>query len=145
MRCFPMTVCSTIRLGTANMPNFTGHHAMICYSFLCLVDKVGQFMQTGWSDRTLMSQAMLMAKPAMQELEGDDKSYNGPLYYLPCVLDTVQWQQQVKGCVPHHGMESKVTYTCGSLCTAICCQSAWTNFITARTIRFVISPLAIGR
>ena len=47
-----------------------------------------------------------MAKPAMQELEGNDKSYNGPLYYLPCVLDTVQWQQQVKGCVPHHGMES---------------------------------------
>ena len=47
-----------------------------------------------------------MAKPAMQQLEGDNKSYNGALHYLPCVFDTVQWQQQVKGCVPHHSMES---------------------------------------
>ena len=42
----------------------------------------------------------------MQQLEGDDKSYNGALYYLPCIFDMVQLQQQVKGCVPHHSMES---------------------------------------
>ena len=68
-------------------------------------------MQTGRSDHTPTSHAMLsralqMVKPAMQQVEGDDKSYNGALHYLPCVFDTVQWQQQVKGCVPHHSMAS---------------------------------------
>ena len=93
------------------LPNFTGHHAILCYSFLCLANKVGQFMRTGRSDRTptsyaMLSRALQMAKPAMQQLEGDNKSFNGAMHYLPCVFDTVQHQQQVKGCVPHHSMES---------------------------------------
>ena len=69
-------------------------------------------MPTGQSDLTPTSHAMLSralqtAKPAMQQLEGDNKSYNGTLHYLPCVFNTVQQQQQVKGCVPHHSMESE--------------------------------------
>ena len=69
-------------------------------------------MQSGLSDHALMSQVMLskalqMVKPAMQQLEGNDKSYNGTSHYLPCVFDTVQHQQQVKGWVLHHSLESE--------------------------------------
>ena len=88
-----------------------GHGAIICYSFLCLANKVSQFMRTGWPDHTptsytILSQALQMAKPAMQQLEGNDKSFNGALHYLLCIFDMVQHQQQVKGCVPHHSLES---------------------------------------
>ena len=55
----------------------------------------------------MLSRALQMAKPAMQQLEGDDKSYNGIIHYLPCVFDAVQRQQQVKGCVPHSSWESE--------------------------------------
>ena len=55
---------------------------------------------------TMLSRALQTVKPAMQQLEGEDKSYNGALHYLQCVFETVQQQQQVKGCVPHHSMES---------------------------------------
>ena len=48
-----------------------------------------------------------MAKLAMQKLEGDNKNYNGAIHYLPCVFDTAQCQQQVKGCVPHSSLESE--------------------------------------
>ena len=48
-----------------------------------------------------------MAKPAMQQLEGDDKNYNGAIHYLPCIFDAIQWQQQVKGCVPNTGLDSE--------------------------------------
>ena len=93
------------------LPNFTGHRTFICYSFLCLADKVGQFMRSGRSDRTptsevMLSRALQMAKPAMQQLEGNDKSYNGASHYLLCVFHTVQ-HQQVKGWVPHHSLESE--------------------------------------
>ena len=54
----------------------------------------------------MLSQALQMAKPAMQQLEGEDKSYNGASHYLPCVFDIVQCQQ-VKGWVPHHSLESE--------------------------------------
>ena len=48
-----------------------------------------------------------MAKLAMRQLEGDNKNYNGAIHYLPCVFDTAQCQQQVKGCVPHSSLESE--------------------------------------
>ena len=49
----------------------------------------------------------------MQQLEGDDvvTSYNGAIHYLPCVFNTVQWQQQVIGFIPHHSMESDLYKT----------------------------------
>ena len=43
----------------------------------------------------------------MQQLEGDDKSYDGAIHYLPCIFDAIQWQQQVKGCVPHTSLDSE--------------------------------------
>ena len=55
----------------------------------------------------MLSRALQMAKPAMQQLEGNDKSYNRALHYLPCVFNTMQHQQQVKGWVLHHSMESE--------------------------------------
>ena len=48
-----------------------------------------------------------MAKPAMQQLEGGNKNYNGAIHYLPCIFDTVQRQQQVKGCMPYSSLESE--------------------------------------
>ena len=68
-------------------------------------------MQTGYSDCNPTSQAVLsrvlqMAKSTMQQLEGDNKNYNGTVHYLPCIFDAVQRQQQVKGCMPHSSMES---------------------------------------
>ena len=78
-------------------------------------------MQSGRSDRTPTSQVMLskalqMAKPAMQQLEGDDKSYNGTSHYLLCVFNTMQHQQQVKGWVLHHSLESE---HCNKECSEI--------------------------
>ena len=61
------------------LPNFVGHHAIICYSFLCLADRVGQFMCTGRLNRhptskVMLNRALQTVKPAMQQLEGDNKS-----------------------------------------------------------------------
>ena len=69
-------------------------------------------MHMGCSDHNPTSQAMLsralqMAKPAMQQLEGVNKDYNGTIHYLPCIFDTMQRQQQVKGCIPHNSLESE--------------------------------------
>ena len=52
------------------LPNFASHRAIICYSFLCLVDRVRQFMHTRCSDhnptsQTMLSRALQMAKPVM--------------------------------------------------------------------------------
>ena len=54
----------------------------------------------------MLSWALQTVKPVMQQFEGNDKSFNRAMHYLPCVFDTIQHQQQVKGCVPHHSMES---------------------------------------
>ena len=48
-----------------------------------------------------------MAKLAMEQLQGDNKSYNSAIHYLSCIFNAVQWQQQVKGCVPHTGLDSE--------------------------------------
>ena len=48
-----------------------------------------------------------MAKPAIQQLEDNDKNYDSTIHYLPCVFDAVQRQQQVNWCVPHSSLESE--------------------------------------
>ena len=69
-------------------------------------------MHTGRSDcnptlHIMLSQAIQMVKPAMQQLEGVNKDYNGTIHYLPCIFDTMQRQQQVQGCIPHNSLESE--------------------------------------
>ena len=41
------------------LPNFVSHRAIICYSFLCLVVRVGQFMHTGHLENHPTSKVML--------------------------------------------------------------------------------------
>lgn len=57
--------------------------------------------------QAMLSMALQTAKPAMQQLQGEDKNYNGTIHYLPCIFNAVQRQQQVKGCMPHRSLESE--------------------------------------
>ena len=59
------------------------------------------------TSKVMLNLALQMVKPARQQLEGDNKSYNSTIHYLPCIFDAVQQQQQVKRCVPHTGLDSK--------------------------------------
>ena len=100
--------------------NFTGHRAIICYSFLCLADKVGQFMWSGQSDHTPTSQVMCCKCKWQSQLCNSLKAMTRATmetsHYLPCVFNTVQHQQQVKGWVLHHSLKSKC---CNKECSEI--------------------------
>ena len=94
------------------LPNYTGHQGIICYSFVCLTDKIGELPQTNRTDRVpflvdMCSHALSTAVLAMQELEGEMKDFNSVLYFLMSVFDGIQHQQMVKGVTPHTDIESE--------------------------------------
>ena len=60
------------------LPNYQGQRAIICYSFVCLADNIGQLLRTNRPDRSpisagMRSRTLRCAVPAMQELEGEQK------------------------------------------------------------------------
>ena len=62
--------------------NYTGYCGIVCYSFICLVDRIGQLIRKYCKDYTEVAPDMLYhvlknAIPTMQVLEGQDKDYNG--------------------------------------------------------------------
>ena len=106
-----LQMCSWALRLYQTLPNYTRSRGIICYSFVCLVDRIGQLMRTNRKDCTPLSLDMHScslrnAVPAMQILEGEDKDFNGVLYHLMSVFDGVQCQQMVKGVMPHTDVES---------------------------------------
>ena len=94
------------------LPNYQGQRAIICYSFVCLADNIGQLLRTNRPDRSpisagMRSRALRCAVPAMQELEGERKDFIGATHYLMTVFESVQHQQMVKGVLPHTEVESE--------------------------------------
>ena len=94
------------------LPNYQGQRAIICYSFVCLADNIGQLLQTNRPDRSpisagMRSRALRCAVPAMQELEGERKDFLGASHYLMTIFESVQCQQTVKGVLPHTEVESE--------------------------------------
>ena len=94
------------------LPNYLGQRAIICYSFVCLADGIGQFLRTNHPDRSPISAGMRTrtlrcAVPAMQELEGEQKDFIGAAHYLMTIFESVQRQQTVKGVLPHTEVESE--------------------------------------
>ena len=94
------------------LPNYQGQRAIICYSFVCLADNIGQLLRTNRPDRVpisadMRSRALWCAVPAMQELEGERKDFIGASHYLMTVFESVQCQQTVKGVLPHTEVESE--------------------------------------
>ena len=64
--------------------NNTGYCGIVCYSFISLVDRIGQLIRKDRKDCTevspdMLSSALKNAIPMMQVLEGEDKDYNGVL------------------------------------------------------------------
>ena len=94
------------------LPNYQGQRAIICYSFVCLADNIGQLLRTNRPDRVpisadMRSHALRCAVPAMQELEGEQKDFIGAFHYLMTVFESVQCQQTVEGVLPHTEVESE--------------------------------------
>ena len=94
------------------LPNYLGQRAIICYSFVCLADGIGQLLRTNRPDRSPISagmrtRALRCAVPTMQELEGEQKDFIGATHYLMTVFESVQRQQMVKGVLPHTEVESE--------------------------------------
>ena len=94
------------------LPNYQGQRAIICYSFVCLADNIGQLLRTNRPDRSpilagMWSRALRCTVPAMQELEGERKDFIGAMHYLMTVFESVQRQQTVKGVLPHTEVESE--------------------------------------
>ena len=94
------------------LPNYQGQRAIICYSFVCLADNIGQLLQTNRPDRSpisagMRSRALRCAVPAMQELKGERKDFLGASHYLMTIFEGVQHQQTVKGVLPHTEVESE--------------------------------------
>ena len=54
----------------------------------------------------MLGRVLQTAKPTMQQLVSNNRAYNSAIHYLPCMLDMVQQQQQVKVCVPHNSLKS---------------------------------------
>ena len=82
--------------------NYQGQRAIICYSFVCLADNIGQLLRTNhpdWSPISagMWSRALRCTVPAMQELEGERKDFIGATHYLMTIFESVQCQQMVKG------------------------------------------------
>ena len=62
--------------------NYMRYCGIVCYSFIYLVDRIGQLIRKDHKDCTEVSPDMLShvlknAIPMMQVLEGEDKDYNG--------------------------------------------------------------------
>ena len=94
------------------LPNYVRHRGVICYSFICLADRIGQLLWTNRPDCVLIStdmhlRALKNATPAMQELEGETKDFIDTKFSLMSIFDGVQCQQMVKGITPHTAIESE--------------------------------------
>ena len=92
--------------------NYVGHRGVICYSFVCLTDQIGQLLRMNHPDRVPITtdmhrRTLKNATKVMQELESGTKDFIGVKFSLMSIFDGIQCQQMVKGVTPHTAIKSE--------------------------------------